>query len=350
MIEANINFEKIRAIGNEEGKNSETFLAKDIQLNAEFVVKSIPKNKFVNPSQYFAEARMLYDCRHINIMKIQYASEDEENVYFSMPYYKNGSLSKLIDNRYLTVREIVKYALDLLSGVAYIHSKGLIHLDIKPTNILIDDSNRAVLTDFGLSTYLDCNGVGNQRNNYILNLDPEYFLNSGRTVLSDIYQIGLTLYRLCNGNNILREQYSVLNPTNSKEELRKIILNGSFPDRNYFLPHIPNKMRNVIKKALKIDTNERYNNVIEIMNDISEIEENLDWVCTTNPNELYYLYNGNNKIRISTINKNGKIEIKCTKENINSGRITNMNKYCSSGYTSNKEISAQIANILKEIK
>lgn len=349
MIETNINFERIRAIGNEEGKNSETFLAKDIQLNAEFIVKSIPKNKFSNANEYFAEARMLYDCRHINIAKIQYASEDENNIYFSMPYYKNGSLSKVINNRYLTVREIVKYTLDLLSGVAYIHSKGLIHLDIKPTNVLIDDSNRAVLTDFGLSRYLDENGVADQLNNYILTLDPEYFSSSGRTVLSDIYQVGLTLYRLCNGNNVLREQFNALNPTDDSE-LKEIIVNGSFPDRNYFLPHIPNKMRSVIKKALKVNTNERYNNVIEMMNDISEIEENLDWVYTNNPSELYYLNNGNNKIAISTINKSGMIEIKCTKENIKSGRKTNMNKYCSSGHTSNKEVSEQIANILKENK
>jgi serine/threonine protein kinase len=349
VIEANIYFTKIKEIGNDEGKNSETFLANDIQLNTELVVKQIDKSTFLDSSKYFLESRMLYDCKHINIMEIQYASQDEDYIYLSMPYYKNGSLSKLIDTRYLSCREIVKYSLDLLSGVAYIHSKDLIHLDIKPTNILIDHSNRAVLTDFGLSKYLDCNGIADQPYNYKFHLDPEYFLRSGRTKLSDIYQIGLTLYRLCNGNNILQSQYASLNPTLSDANLAPIILSGKFPNRDYFLPHIPNKLKNIIKKSLKLNTNDRYNNVIEIMNDLSDIDENLDWIYTGNPSELYYLVDEKNKITISTVNNKGNTEIKCTKENLNTGRIINMNKYCSTGYTSEKAVLSEIAKIIKDI-
>ncbi|WP_195603665.1 serine/threonine-protein kinase [Clostridium sp. LBM24168] len=343
----NLDFEFIKPIGNNEGKNSEVFLAKDVQLDAELVVKKIKISAFKNIDEYFLEAKMLYDNKHPNIMEIQWASKDDNFIYLSMPFLKKGSLNSLIDKRYLSVREIIKYSLDLLSGVAYIHSKGLIHLDIKPTNILLDQSNRAILTDFGLSRYLDKNGIADQPCNYIPHIDPEWFLNSGRTVLSDIYQIGLTLYRLCNGNSILKQQLSQLNVV-SNDKLKEVILSEKYPDRSYFLPHIPVKLRKIIKKALDIDTNKRYNNVIEMMNDLSEIDENLDWQFTNKPNKLYCLHKGNNNISISTKNVNDKVDIVCTKTNLTSGKITKMNNYCSEGYNTDKSVQKEIATIIKK--
>ncbi|WP_339788010.1 serine/threonine-protein kinase [Tissierella sp.] len=343
----NIDFIEIGPIGNNEGKNSDVFLAKDIQLNAELVVKQMEIAKFSKIEEYFLEARILYDCRHPNIMEIQYASQDDNYIYLSMPYHKKGSLNYLINSRFLTVREIIKYSLDFLSGVAHIHSKGLVHLDIKPTNILLDETDRAILTDFGLSRYLDENGIAEQPLTYIQHSDPERFSHSGRTILSDIYQIGLTLYRLCNGNTILKEQLKQLNVDNL-DKLKEAVLSEKYPNKDYFLPHIPNKLKKIIKKSLELDIKKRYNNVIQMMNDLSEIDENLDWNFTGNSNELYYLFKDNNKISISTKNINGKDDIICTKTNLTSGRTTNMNKYCSKGYTSNKLIMKEIERIIKE--
>lgn len=343
----NLEFKEIGPLGNNEGKNSEVFLAKDVQLDADLVVKKMEISKFQGIEEYFLEAKMLYESKHPNIMEIQWASKDDKFIYLSMPHLKKGSLNALINSRYLTVREIIKYSLDLLSGVSYIHSKNMVHLDIKPTNILLDNANRAVLTDFGLSRYINANGIANQRNNYIPHIDPEWFLHSGRTVLSDIYQIGLTLYRLCNGNEILEQQLSQLK-VDSKDRLKEVVLNGKYPNRNYFLPHIPLKLRKIIKKSLEIDINKRYNNVIQIMNDLSNIDENLDWNYTNNSNEVYYLVKDGNRIAISLKNINGSIDILCTKTSLSSGKTTNMNNYCSRGKTSKESVEKEIERIIKE--
>lgn len=344
---SNIEFEIINKIGNEEGKNSDIFLAKDIQLNTELVIKQIEIIKFKNIEEYFLEARMLYDCKHTNIMEIQYASRDDEYIYLSMPFFKKGSLNYLMESRYLTVREIIKYSLDFLSGIAYIHSKSLVHLDIKPSNILLDQSNRAVLTDFGLSRYLNNYGIAEQSYIYSLHAEPEFFLYSGRTSLSDIYQIGLTLYRLCNGNDILNQQLEKLG-IYSNEELKTAILDKKYPDRYYFLPHIPFKLKKIIKKCLSIDMNERYNNVIQIMNDLSEINKNLDWVYNDKLGELYYLNNNNNRIVINIEKINNRYNIVCTKTNLKSGKTTNMNRYSSRGYKTYSRLSKEIEKIIKD--
>lgn len=318
-----IKFTKSRDIGNAEGKNSNVFLAIDDQLGDELVIKQMEKAKF-NPDEYFSESKMLYDSKHPNIVEIQYASQDKDNIYLAMPFYAKGSLNSVAEKQFLTVREIIKYSLDLLSAVSYVHSKGLLHLDIKPTNILLDASGKAVLTDFGLSRYMDVNGIAEQPINYQLHSDPERYLHSGRTVQSDIYQVGLTMYRLCNGVGILTQQLGVMGIDNANKLMENTI-NGKFPDRRHFMPHIPKKLQKVILKALEVDPSKRYINTITMMNDLSVIDNNLDWIFTGNMRNPYTKIDGSYQIDILV--KDNK-DIECYKTNLASKKKNKISKYC----------------------
>lgn len=318
-----IKFAKSRDIGNAEGKNSNVFLAIDDQLGDELVIKQIEKANF-NPEEYFSESKMLYASKHPNIVEIQYASQDEDNIYLAMPFYANGSLNSAAERQFLTVRQVIKYSLDLLSAVSYIHSRGLLHLDIKPTNILLDASGKAVLTDFGLSRYMDANGIADQPINYQMHSDPERYLQSGRTIQSDIYQVGLTMYRLCNGVGILRHQLEMMGVDN-EDKLKANIINGKFPDRSYFMAHIPKKLQKVILKALEVDPNKRYSNTITMMNDLSVIDNNLDWIFTGDGCNPYTKIDGLYQIDI-LVNANKDIE--CYKTNVENKRKNKISKYC----------------------
>ena len=141
--------------------NRERSLLESIaQLKEIFMLKQIDKNTIKESSKYFDEVRKIKDIENKNIVKVNYATYDDDNIYISMPYYKNGSLQDILQNRNLTVREIVKYSLDILSGIYYIHKNQILHCDIKPSNILIDDYNCAVLADFGSSININSDGVG----------------------------------------------------------------------------------------------------------------------------------------------------------------------------------------------
>ena len=91
-----------------------------------------------------------------------------------MPFYPKGSLNKIIDSRFLTVREIISLGTNFLSGLHNIHSKRLIHFDIKPDNILISERNEAHLTDFGLAKKAAFDGAEQDRV-YGRMAPPEYF-------------------------------------------------------------------------------------------------------------------------------------------------------------------------------
>jgi eukaryotic-like serine/threonine-protein kinase len=131
---AEVSFDFIMEIG-ADGKNSRTYLSHDHQLDARIVTKQINKIKLASPERFFDEARALYASAHPNVVQIHYACQDNEFIYLAMPYYQNGTVKGLITGRYMTVREILTVSCQVFSGLHNIHSKGLIHFDIKPDYI-----------------------------------------------------------------------------------------------------------------------------------------------------------------------------------------------------------------------
>lgn len=257
--------------------NSEVFLALDHQLETQVVIKKVSKSKISSSSEYFAEARRLYDARHKHVVEVKYACEDADHVYFAMPYYRGGSLQSLMNRRYLTTREIVRYGLDLLSGLHHVHVKGLVHFDVKPTNVLLDDSDTAAVADFGLSREVTGGGLADMPLVYVHHMPPE---RAGSVLLAktaDIYQAGVTLYRMCVGNAEYDRQVGAYS---SRGALIAAILAGDFPDRKRHLPHIPSRLRNVVKKAIAVDLADRYPTVLEMMNALAQVDESLDWSYT----------------------------------------------------------------------
>ncbi len=296
QINPQFNLEIIKKI-NSEGVNSALYLVKDTQLGSNLILKQIDKNNFNEVSRYFEESKKIYNLKHPNIININTASYDDEYIYITMPYYRKGSLYNLIKNENLSMRKIIKYSLDFLSAVEYIHNKEIVHCDIKPNNILISDKDRAVITDFGSALYLDSLGNARLKNVYYKHIAPEQCTNSCINKKLDIYQIGTTLYRMCNGNDEYNNQLKIYKDLNS---IKIACANGRFPVRKKYLPHIPKSMIDIIEKCIRVNPNERYENVVDIMNDLAQIHENLDWNYNKldNNNFIWILEHENKMIEI----------------------------------------------------
>lgn len=339
IIQANIHFEELSLIRN--GPLSRVFLAHDKQLDANIVVKEIKKSDFSNPEEYFGEARILYSMKHPNIAEVQYACEKDEFIYLSMPYYPHGSLEKLYNEKALSVREIIKYALDFLKGLHFIHTKGLIHLDVKPGNVLINNSGVAMLTDFGLSKYVNPYDLVKIEKIYGPHRYPESFSTNFASKQSDIFQVGVTLYRMCNGDLVfLRQIFSQEN-----------IENGIYPDRNFYLPHIPKKIINTINKALHINPESRHVSVLDLMNDLSLVDSSLDWSYNHDVENRKQTWTLNNEtmtekhIHLFKLNDTWKIVgKKKNKANLRETNINNWNMECESESEAFKQIRKIIEN------
>lgn len=294
---ATLNFEYLKNIGS-EGKNSQVHIAHDKQLDAEIVVKEIKKASFKDEAAFFNEAKILYSSDHPNIVPIQYSCYDDANIFITMPLFVKGSLNSLINSRPLTPSEILKYSIDFLCGLHHIHTKKLIHLDIKPTNILISNSNDALLTDFGLSKYLDDAGYATVEQVYELHQAPEMFKGNAATQQTDIYQAGLTIYRMCAGNISFKGQLNkfIVPPgVFDKSKYEEAVLKGKYPFRNAIPIHIPKRLKKAIIKALEPDPADRYNSVIEFLNDLCNIDVTHNWTPDFQENHSQFICNSDGK-------------------------------------------------------
>lgn len=298
-----VDFELREEIGT-EGRNSRVFVAEDKQLDAEIVVKQIEKDDFDDPDEYFAEAKRLYDARHPNVVQVKYGCRTEDHIYIAMPHYSGGSVHGRLERRQLTVREIIRYGLAFLNGLHHVHTRGLIHFDVKPSNVLIDASDRAALSDFGLSRHVDDQGLAEQDVMYRLHRPPESLQYSKMSADSDIYQAGLTLYRMATGLGVLEDQW-----TRAGGDWRRAIVVGELPDRQAqsYPAHIPQRLRTLIRTALKVDPDDRFSTALEMGNALANVQKWLDWQYSRDPssNEEKWIKFDDTHKRVVTLREDG---------------------------------------------
>lgn len=345
MVVAQLTFNEIRQI--RQGPLSRVILAKDIQLDNDLIVKEIPKNDFNNRDEYFTEAKILYSVKHPNIAEIQYACEDVEHIYLSMPYYPEGSLQRVYTEHALTIRKIIQYAINFLSGLHYIHTKGLLHLDVKPGNVLINNSNVAVLTDFGLSKYVNEYDLADIETVYQMHRSPEAFQSTTVGKQADIYQAGVTLYRMVNGEEEFTRQFDSI----SQQEIEVQIVSGEFPNRKFFSPHVPSALKKVIKKALEVDTDIRYESVLDMLNDLSKINKNLDWYYNFEENTQTHKWIKEEEKTVKAIllfEENGVWKTVGKQYSKKNDSISNYNKWKSEGHQNLDKSLKHISKLITE--
>jgi len=273
-----VGFDFIREIG-QHGQNSRTYLAREVQLDADVVIKEVAKAK-LDAARFFGEAQALYASTHPNVVQIHYACQDDDNVYVAMPYYRNGSLRDLIDRQFLTVREIITIGCQVLAGLHNVHSKGLVHFDVKPDNVLLSERGEGLLSDFGLARPIGPRGLAELDEFYIRTQPPEGFRGYEFPRTFDVYQVGMLLYRMCCGNEEFYRQFSTYVPGGvfDRNAFRVAVVNGQFPARQDFPPHIPEKLRAAVRKCLQVDPTQRFQSALEAANALAPIDgATLDW-------------------------------------------------------------------------
>jgi serine/threonine protein kinase len=328
-VTAELTFTPDRQIGGPQGRNSTVWIARDHQLDAEIVVKQVDLSKCPSPTEYFAEARRLYFARHPNVVDVKYACRTATHIWLAMPHYTAGSLHTLLEQRFLTVREVVKLGLDFLAGLHHVHVKRLVHLDVKPTNILIGPNFTAALADFGVSQHLDPHGLAPTGLMYDQHLPPEAMTVSLVGPHSDIYQAGLTLYRMSNGLAHFDRQIPA-----APSALESAIVKGRFPERSSFLPHIPHSLRRVIRTALEVNPTARYSTVLELLNNLAGVTDHLDWQYTEDPASgarRWTCPRGTHDQHLEVVGSGGAWDGTFTRRNRASGKVTRVAAHCATG-------------------
>jgi len=279
QVIAELKFDKIREIGIGQGLNSTVYLAHDPQLNTNFAVKQIDKTTFWNPD-CFSEAKAVHAVAHPNVVSVQYGCENGNFAFIAMPFYKNGSLADRLVSRPLSLSEFSRSGQDILQGLAHIHMRGYLHLDLKPSNILLGDNLKPLVADFGQARNVGPGGLITAPPLYYKTFPPEVLKTNKAVIQSDIYLSGVLFYRALNGEDHFNEQL-LKYPTDA--ELEIAISRGKFPDRTSFLPHVPKKLRTLLRKTLKIEPTERFDSATSVADALGRISFLTDWSVSIMP-------------------------------------------------------------------
>ena len=155
--------------------------------------------------KFLKEARNIFRLKHKHIISVIDVFEENGTAYYVMEHVGGGSLAGKVLHGALPEEDAVRYTRQVADALAFVHSKRMMHLDVKPANILLDDNDNAVLIDFGLAKQYDTEG--HQTSSTPVGISHGYapleqYKRGGVSTFSpatDIYSLGATLFKLVTG-------------------------------------------------------------------------------------------------------------------------------------------------------
>ncbi|HXU92910.1 MAG TPA: HDOD domain-containing protein [Gallionella sp.] len=251
MAEQNIGrFEVLRELG--KGGQGAVYLAYDPQLDRQVAIKTL-RNLRHDAEPLVREARVVSKLQHPNIIPLYDAGEHQGCPYLVYAYIEGQTLAqKLKQDKTLSLVESAEIACGVLEGLSYAHAQGVMHLDIKPANVMLASSGQPMVMDFGLAQAIN----GQERGAAdVISGTPRYMAPeriSGKPVdsLADIYSVGMMLYEMVTGEPAVSGEsaYAVLHRAAHEEVAAPSALNEE----------VDAQMEAIILKAIAKNADERY--------------------------------------------------------------------------------------------
>src|SRR2546425_1182878 len=173
------------------------YLAREVRLDRPVAIKLLPPSKTSDPKlreRFLREARTAAKLSHPNIIPIHAVEEIDEFVFFAMAYIEGETLTERVRRRGpLAPSDASRVLRDVAWALAYAHGQGVIHRDVKPDNILLENNGRVLVADFGIASVVA--GAGGLTSEEVIGtpefMSPEQALGEGVDARSDLYSLGL---------------------------------------------------------------------------------------------------------------------------------------------------------------
>lgn len=249
------------------GGMADVWSAQDTSLNRVVAVKTIAQNLTteVDPvSMFRREAQTIARLEHPNILPIYDFGEFEGKLYIVMRYVTGGSLEDVLQKGPMPPQDALRMGRSMASALDYAHSNSVVHLDLKPPNILLGSQQAPYLADFGLATVLDPQGrARNPGSGTLLYMAPEQLTSEVIDHRADVYSFAIMIYHMLTGKLPFDATTSLA--------LKQLQYQEVLPDLDRLGGNVPPDITEVLRWGTAIDPDVRPQSVMELMRRIESV-------------------------------------------------------------------------------
>jgi serine/threonine protein kinase/Tfp pilus assembly protein PilF len=272
-----LHYRLIEKIG--EGGMGVVWKAQDTLLERKVALKLLPDSFAADPhrrAQFEREAKAVAALNHPNIVTIFSVEEDDDHHFLTMELVGGRPLTALIQPGGLPLTEFLRITVPVADAVGRVHEQGIVHGDLKPSNIIVDDDQVKIL-DFGLARSDRTDAVrmtskdstdtlipGGSVSGTLHYMAPERVRGEQADHRSDIFSLGVTFYEMATGQRPFRG-------SSSAEVLAAVLKDSPRPSRE-INPEIPRQLDRVISACLEKNVEQRLQSALDLRNELRTLE------------------------------------------------------------------------------
>ena len=262
-------YELLEVIGT--GGMAVVYKARCHRLNRLVAIK-ILKDEFSGDEEFRrrfrAEGEAVAMLSHPNIVQVYDVSSSDSANYIVMELIDGISLKQYMEVKgVLNWKETLHFAMQIAKGLEHAHSRGIVHRDIKPHNVMVLKNGSVKVMDFGIARVMNkSNTLTKEALGSVHYISPEQAKGSYTDNRSDIYSLGVVMYEMMTGR-----------PTYDGESPVAVAIqhiNGGAPLPSALNPNIPKGLDQIIMKSMALDVNDRYASATEMLRDMEEFRKN----------------------------------------------------------------------------
>lgn len=241
------------------------------RLNRLVAIK-ILKDEFAGDEEFrrrfHAEGEAVAMLSHPNIVQVYDVSTSDNANYIVMELIDGISLKQYMERKgVLNWKETLHFAMQIAKGLEHAHSRGIVHRDIKPHNVMVLKNGSVKVTDFGIARVMNkSNTLTKEALGSVHYISPEQAKGSHTDNRSDIYSLSVVMYEMMTGRP----------PYDGESAVAVAIqhINGGAPMPSLLNPNIPGGLEQIIMKGMALDMNDRYSSATQMLQDMEEFRKN----------------------------------------------------------------------------
>lgn len=262
-----------------EGGQGEVYQAEDTRLRRTVAIKILPPELVADEKsrkRFLREAQLASALDHPNICTVYEINEDKNLHFIVMQYLEGKRLKQMVRGRPLELESVLSIAIQLADALAAAHERGVIHRDVKATNVIVNDRGQAKILDFGLAKATTTD-IGDQSVMELTQagvpfgtagyMSPEQARGGTIDQRSDVFSLGVLIYEMVTGKLPFQGKSSV--------EIMHAVMHEAAPPLAQTNPNLPDRLQVILDKAMAKGASGRYQHMRDFQVDLKQLMRNV---------------------------------------------------------------------------